>query len=170
MRLEDVFSIIMGQSPDGETVNQNQMGIEFHQGKIFFSKRFIQKSNTYTTKPSKIAPANSILLCVRAPVGKVNVTEREICIGRGLCAIISPENISRDYLYVYLESIEPTLIKQATGTTFMAISGDVIKNILVPLPPLAEQKRIVAKLEELEPLIEKYGNVADELARLISAI
>lgn len=170
VKMEDVFQIIMGQSPDGEQVNISGNGVEFHQGKIYFSNRFLQQSKVTTVAPTKIAPVNSILLSVRAPVGKVNITRREICIGRGLCAIVAPQQILIDYAFICFEAMENEFIKSSTGTTFMAITGEVIKKQLIPLPPLAEQKRIVEKVEELEALINRYGNLAEELARLISAV
>ena len=48
-----VFNIILGQSPDGNTVNSTS-GLEFHQGKVFFGEKYLNKSNQYTTKPNKI--------------------------------------------------------------------------------------------------------------------
>lgn len=69
----------MGQSPDGDTIIENtEKGIEFHQGKIFFTDTYISRSNKNTINPKKKAPKQSILMCVRAPVGNVNITDREI--------------------------------------------------------------------------------------------
>lgn len=75
--LKDVLLIIMGQSPNGETINQIN-GIEFHQGKLYFSDIFVQSSNVYTSEPTKMAEKDSILLCVRAPVGIVNIVTRSV--------------------------------------------------------------------------------------------
>ena len=156
MRVGQAFSTIMGQSPDGNSVVDGGTGIEFHQGKIYFSKVIIDKSPQTTSVPTKIAPANSLLLCVRAPVGKVNITNRELCIGRGLSAIICHASVSVIFAFYWIQTLENTFIKKSTGTTFKAISADIINNQVIPLPPLAEQKRIVAKIEELLPLIERY--------------
>ncbi|MDR2733009.1 MAG: restriction endonuclease subunit S [Spirochaetota bacterium] len=148
-RLGDVFNVIMGQSPDGKSVSESMHGIEFHQGKVFFGTSIIAKSNQTTAEPTKIAPAGSVLLCVRAPVGKVNMTDRELCIGRGLCAIQPLAGISVNFIFRLLEAYENIFIKQATGTTFIAVTGEVVKKQLFPLPPLAEQHRIVQRIEEL---------------------
>ena len=155
VRLGDIYRITMGQSPDGESISESTCGLEFHQGKMFFGEDYLQKSNQVTDKPTKIAEPNSVLLCVRAPVGIVNITEREICIGRGLCAISTYANMDAKYVLYSLRSCKADFIKKATGTTFSAITGEVVKNQIIPLPPLAEQKRIVAKIEELMPLCEK---------------
>lgn len=95
VRLGNVANIKMGQSPKGENVfkkSEIKNGVEFHQGKIYFGDKIIKESEQLTIQPTKIAEKGSILLCVRAPVGKINFTDRNICIGRGLCALDTCEN------------------------------------------------------------------------------
>ncbi len=146
-QLSNVLKITMGQSPKGDSLN-NKRGIEFHQGKICFSDKFILESGIFTDEPTKIAEPNSILLCVRAPVGVVNITKNQICIGRGLCAL-TPFEGNADFYFYLLQTLQDSFDNQSTGTTFKAISGEIIKNENIILPPLAEQQRIVAKIEEL---------------------
>ena len=167
-RLGDLFYLIMGQSPKGESVTEYGRGIEFHQGKMHFDKKYIKHSTLVTSEPSKIAPANSVLLCVRAPVGKVNITKHEICIGRGLCSIIPLGNMLSDFVYYFLLNYESILTKQATGTTFIAVTGEVVKNQLFPVPPIQEQIRIVAKIEELIPHIDEYDAKESKINELNS--
>lgn len=153
-RLGNVFNVTMGQSPDGNSVAEGGSGIEFHQGKVFFGENYIQKSNQTTTKPTKIVEPNTILICVRAPVGNTNITERKICIGRGLCGINVMASMNEKFVLYMLRVFKQDLIKKATGTTFIAITGEVLKNQLIPLPPLKEQNRILEHLENLIPLCE----------------
>ena len=145
--LKDVLLIIMGQSPNGETINQIN-GIEFHQGKLYFSDIFVQSSNVYTSEPTKMAEKDSILLCVRAPVGIVNIVTRSVCIERGLCALKPKKGNSKFYFY-WLQTLQNIFERKATGTTFKAISSETVKNECIALPPLAEQQRIVQKIDEL---------------------
>jgi type I site-specific deoxyribonuclease len=145
-RLEDIANISMGQSPKGETVTKNSNGIEFHQGKIYFTDKYINKSPFFTSEPTKTT-SNSVLLCVRAPVGEVNLVNREVCIGRGLCAIEPLGNISIDFCFFWLILLKDYFNKNSTGSTFSSISGEIIRNAFIPLPPLAEQHRIVEKIE-----------------------
>ena len=133
--LQDSFKIIMGSSPTGENLNREKQGIEFHQGKVFFSDKFIQSSDIYTTQPIKLAEPNSILLCVRAPVGTVNITDRLICIGRGLCSLQPSDSIDLQYAYYVLQTCNEELEQKATGSTFKAVGGDVVKAQIIPLPP-----------------------------------
>ena len=140
-QLSNVLKITMGQSPKGDSLN-NKRGIEFHQGKICFSDKFLLESGIFTNEPTKIAEPNSILLCVRAPVGVVNITKNQICIGRGLCAL-TPFEGNVDFYFYLLQTLQDSFDNQSTGTTFKAISGEIIRNENIILPPLAEQQRIV---------------------------
>lgn len=163
VRLGDVFNLIMGQSPDGKSVSENSDGMEFHQGKVYFGEDYIQKSPQTTTAPTKLAEPNSVLLCVRAPVGIVNITDRELCIGRGLCDVIPLAGMNERFTLYLLRCFKDIFIKKATGTTFVAITGETVKNQVVPLPPLAEQDRIVAKIEELLPYVDRYAAAYEKL-------
>lgn len=167
-RLGDANVITMGQSPDGSSVGMNN-GIEFHQGKIFFTDKYIGDSELRCNKPTKIAQAGSILLCVRAPVGVVNITNREICIGRGLTAIIPFSPVDREYLYYYLITLKRYFVEKSTGSTFKAISQNTISAAPIPIPPLAEQKRIVEKLESLLLKIEALQVEENKLDKLEKA-
>ncbi len=154
-RLGGMCKILMGQSPAGENVSETNDGIEFHQGKIYFTDKYLAHSNIKTSEITRISDKESLLLCVRAPVGVVNITDREICIGRGLCSIKPLYVINIDFWFYWILNQRETLELQATGTTFKAITVDVVKNLLIPLPPLSEQKRIVAKIEELFSLLDQ---------------
>ena len=166
VRLGSIFSIEMGQSPAGNTVSENNIGIEFHQGKMFFGDKYINLSGKYTSSPTKYAPKNSVLLCVRAPVGKVNITNRKLCIGRGLCAIIPLAGMPLLFVYYLLAAYENIFVKQATGTTFVAITAETVKNQLIPLPSFAEQIRIAEQIEKLIPVINEYRKVEDNIKKL----
>ena len=154
-KIKDVCSVIMGQSPAGEAVSDDKNGMEFHQGKICFGEKYLEESSSFTKHITKIAPKDSVLLCVRAPVGIVNITEREICIGRGLCAVIPKYEINSDFWFYWLQSLQSDFEQKATGTTFRAISVDVIKNQFVAIPPHEEQNRIVNKINELYEQLDK---------------
>ena len=166
VRLGSAFAIEMGQSPAGNTVSGNCSGTEFHQGKVFFGEKYIKASDQYTSSPTKFAPKNSVLLCVRAPVGKVNITDRGLCIGRGLCAIIPLAGMPLLFAYYLLAAYENIFVKQATGTTFVAITAETVKNQLIPMPPLAEQQRIADLIERLIPYVDEYGKAESAVDQL----
>ena len=152
--LKDVFEIIMGQSPDGDSINCEN-GVEFHQGKICFTNEYLLPSGVYTSKPTKIAEANSLLLCVRAPVGILNITKRKICIGRGLCSLKPKYEINNKYWFYILSAYKDYFEQNATGSTFKAISGDTIKNTEILLPPINEQIRITKAISSLWNILDR---------------
>ena len=147
--LKDIFEITMGSSPSGNTLNREQTGMEFHQGKTCFTEKYVANSDIYTTLPTKTSKANSILLCVRAPVGVVNIAERDICIGRGLCALYPKQDIDLKFAFYAMQTYQSTFDDKGTGTTFKAIGGDTIRTELFLLPPYNEQIRIRKKLDEI---------------------
>lgn len=168
-KLGEVVKIIMGQSPDGNSINETE-GIEFHQGKTCFGDRFLSVSPLFSNEPLKIAEAHNVLLCVRAPVGFPNITERRICIGRGLCALSANDDIDSSFLFYSLLGKQDYFEKNATGSTFKAISSKVVANTIIPLPPLSTQQSIVAELEEINNLLslkrkelETYDKLAQSL-------
>jgi type I restriction enzyme S subunit len=150
--LNDIADVIMGQSPPSATYNGNGIGLPFFQGKAEFTELH-PVAEKWCSKPNKVAIGNDILLSVRAPVGATNIADRECCIGRGLAAVRYRHD--HIFIYYYLRSIERKLDEKGTGTTFRAISGEVIRNTTLFLPPLPEQQRIVAKIEELFSDLDK---------------
>lgn len=150
--IANVANIIMGQSPPSDTYNTKKIGLPFFQGKAEFTELHpvVRK---WCSVSNKIAEPNDILLSVRAPVGATNISNARCCIGRGLSAI--RYQYCHKFLFYYFNLIEKKLDEKGTGTTFRAISGDVIKSFNLPLPPLSEQQRIVAKLEELFSRLDK---------------
>lgn len=139
--LEDTALLLMGQSPAGNSVSEGECGIEFHQGKIYFSDRFLLQSPQRTAEPTRIAPANSVLICVRAPVGTVNITLRYICIGRGLASATPLAGISTDFLFYLLNARKSALVEQATGSTFISVTREQIKELLIPPAALARARK-----------------------------
>lgn len=142
-RLSHIAEITIGSSPNGIDICNDDQYTEFHQGKICFTNRIISSSGQYTKTVTKIAASNSVLLCVRAPVGEVNITDRNICIGRGLASLKPYKGISEILLFYWLQAFKSELIKKATGTTFVAVTTDVIKDLIIPLPPYSSQISII---------------------------
>lgn len=149
--LDEICEIVMGQSPNGNCIfnkDKNKDLIEFHQGKIAFSDKYINKSDFVTSDIRKIAKKNSVVLSVRAPVGEVNITSENIAIGRGLCSI-NGIKINNEFLFFYLLTLKKYFNDNSTGSTFKAISTKIVKETKIPLPPLKEQEQIASHLDEL---------------------
>jgi len=144
--IEEACEVILGQSPPSSTYNKDGIGLPFYQGKAEFGDVYPTPVK-WCSKPKKIAEAGDILISVRAPVGPTNLCREKSCIGRGLSAIRPKLGMSNLYFLYFLQGIEQDWQSKATGTTFSAISGKVLRAQEVPLAPLPEQRRIVVEIE-----------------------
>ena len=147
-KLNDCCTIIAGQSPESKYYNTDGIGLPFFQGKADFGELY-PTIRVYCSQPTKIAEKDDILLSVRAPVGPTNLAPCKVCIGRGLTAIRPSDALNLKYVLFFFRYFEAQLQQKGTGTTFKAITQDVVKNLEIPVPPLDEQERIVARIEEL---------------------
>jgi type I restriction enzyme, S subunit len=154
IRIGSAAHVEMGQSPPSENYNQSGDGIPFYQGKTDFGLRY-PTPRYWCTTPSKLAQKDDILISVRAPVGPTNVASEECCIGRGLAALRPRHDISLEFLLYSLKGFESSIAAMGYGTTFVAITKKQLISFAVPLPPLAEQHRIVAKVDDLMALCDR---------------
>lgn len=155
VKLGEVAEILMGQSPPGNSYNQNDKGSPFLQGKAEFGDIY-PKVIKYTTMPIKNTKINSILLSVRAPVGDVNIADKEYCIGRGLSSINFIKNFGNNYfLFYYFIYSKKNIEEMGSGSTFKAINKSQIENLIIPLPPLCEQQAIADILQAIDDKIQK---------------
>ena len=153
-KLGEVCVVIAGQSPEGKFYNKNGKGLPFYQGKKEFEEKYIGKPTTWTTKITKEAQEDDILMSVRAPVGPINFATQEICIGRGLASIQVGKEINKDFLFNFLQMFESEIVGNK-GAVFNSISKSQIESIEISLPLLSEQKRIVKILDEVFKNIKK---------------
>ena len=147
MPLEDVTTVVLGQSPPGSSYNVERLGTPFLQGKAEFGD-ITPEIRKWTTAPKKMAREGDVLLSVRAPVGPTNLAPCTLSIGRGLAALRAEDGLSNRYLLWAMRATATRLADKATGTTFPAVSGKVVRSHMIPVPPLPEQQRIVASIEE----------------------
>ena len=162
----DVCEVIAGQSPQGKFYNTEGKGMPFYQGKKDFGEKFISVPTTWTTQTTKIVREGDILMSVRAPVGPVNFATGEICIGRGLAAIRSSEELNRDFLFYQLWHLQPDIAGRE-GAVFASINKAEIEALPLAFAPLAEQHRIVGLLDEaFAALAAVKANAERKLAAL----
>src|SRR5256885_1115307 len=102
-----VAQLTMGQSPESKYYSEEESGWPFLQGCADFQSRF-PTATLFCSQKQKLGKKGSILLSVRAPVGRVNIADRDYIIGRGLAAIEGSE-VDQQYLEQYLIYIAPSL-------------------------------------------------------------
>ena len=150
--LSNIAEIIMGQSPDSAYYNENGFGLPFFQGKADFGAKYTSVSY-WTTKPSKTAKKGNVLMSVRAPVGPVNISSVDCCIGRGLCSINAiPNKTNNEFLYNALIAIQDQITAMGTGSTFKAINKSDVYAIQLPLAPISLQNEFANFVEQVDKL------------------
>jgi type I restriction enzyme S subunit len=126
-----------------------------------YESKFISKGAKSITQlglmksSAKLMPAGSVLFSSRAPIGYVVIAAQELCTNQGFKSIIPNDSIHNEYLYYFLKASKRQAEDLASGTTFKEISLTNFSIIEIPLPPLAEQHRIVEKIEELFNELDK---------------
>ena len=173
--LADVADIVMGQSPPSDSYNGHAVGMPFLQGKAEFGT-ISPRPVKWCSDPKKTAEPGSVLLSVRAPVGDVNLADQRYCIGRGLAALMPKPNLDGPYLFFYLQTLQSWFNSQSSGSTFQSINAGVLRNLVLDLPPLAEQRRIARILSAIQSAAEAVRtgtvcrrSVADSLADTVFA-
>lgn len=167
--LTDCCELIMGQSPNSSSYNTEKQGLPFYQGNADFGK-INPITRCWCDKPIKIARKDDILISVRAPIGAINIANEECCIGRGLAAIRAlKEKCLCEFLYYALQSKTEKLKSQGTGSTFKAISKQVLADTELPYITLEEQYKIVNTLLKIDELIENADKQIILLDQLVKS-
>ena len=160
-RLIDVCDIVMGQSPKSEFYNEIGEGLPFHQGVTNFGDRF-PTDRMYCTVQKRIADAEDILFSVRAPVGRINVADKKIVIGRGLCAIRSKSG-NQAFVFQQLKDIFKEEDSIGGGTIFKSVTKDDMHGVkfIVPSETLLKgfEEIIVPIFAEIKNMTMKNANL-----------
>ena len=160
--LSDIAIVTMGQSPKGESYNEEGTGTIFFQGRAEFGFRFPTR-RLYTTEPKRMANANDVLMSVRAPVGDINVAYEDCCIGRGLGSIRSKDGHQSFILYTMLAIREQLEVFNGEGTVFGSINRDALNSLSINIPPI----ELVNQFESIvAPMDATIRNNYDEICNL----
>ena len=161
-KLEDIVDVTMGQSPKSEYYNTEGKGYPFLQGNRTFGFKY-PTFDTYTTVMTKPAKAGDVIMSVRAPVGDLNITPVDMCLGRGVCSL-RMKNGNQDFLFYMMKYYIPHLLKKESGTVFGSVNRNDINGLEVNIPEDAQvQKKIARYLEMIDDKIELNNEINNNL-------
>jgi len=154
VKLGEISNFIMGQAPPGSACNTEGVGTPFVKAGEFGVVRPIIRE--WTTEPLKLAERSDVLICVvGATAGKLNLGEC-CAIGRSVAAIRPDQNkLDQFYLYNYLQTWVHRLRVGSQGSAQGVITKPMLGDLVIPLPPLADQKRIAAILDKADAIRRK---------------
>lgn len=169
--LSDIADVVMGQSPPGEACNEIGEGLPLLNGPTEFGGHHPDPIQ-FTTDARKFAEEGDLLFCVRgSTTGRMNWADQRYAIGRGIAAIRAKNGPEYNH---FVRAVVDTglsgLLAAATGSTFPNVSGEQLRGLPAPLPPLAEQKRIAHILGTLDDKIElnrKMNATLEAMARAL---
>lgn len=164
VRLGNCISLLSGQDMTPDKYNDGGVGIPYLTGasNIEDGKIII---NRWTDEPKAIAIKGNLLITCKGTIGVTCIlTEKKVHIARQIMAI-STICVEIEYIHKFLQ-LYVGVLKNKAKSMIPGIERKDILNAMVPLPPLVEQRRIVVKIEELLPCIEKYDKAYFKLERL----
>src|SRR3989338_3374080 len=169
VKLGDIADLNMGQSPKSEFYNDHGEGLPFFQGITDFGER-VPEETMYCSKPAKVVERGDVLISVRAPVGEVNIAQKESCIGRGVAGIRAKDK-NNEFLYYLLLNFRDYIRSYSGGTTYESINKDALRDLqfLVPENSTTRQQ-IAGVLSTYDNLIEnntKRIKILEEIAQAI---
>lgn len=117
---------------------------------------------------ARLLPTGSVLLSSRAPVGYCAIAANEISTNQGFKSLVLDSmKVTPEFVRHYFLGAKRYLDSQASGTTFLELSGARTEQLLLPIAPLAEQQRIVSRIDELFSEIDEGERALERVGRLV---
>lgn len=165
-KLGDVCEIIGGTTPS-TAVKEYWNGHEkwITPAEINVNNKYVIDSIKHITKEAvkscslRLLPIGTVIFTSRAPIGKVAIASTEFYCNQGFKNFICGKLIYNEYLYFYLLGNTAYLNSIGKGTTFKEVSKAIISEVTIPLPPLPEQRAIVARLDSLNKKVRALEDI-----------
>jgi type I restriction enzyme, S subunit len=160
-KLKDTCRLTMGQSPKSEFYNERGEGQPFHQGVTDFGDRF-PTDRLFCTAEGRIAEAGDILFSVRAPVGRMNIADKKVIIGRGLSAIRHNDG-HQAFLWEQLRNRFTEEDMMGNGAIFAAVTKQDMEGIEILCPP---QPFVASAEKQFGPIHDEIGSLTRQIHNL----
>ena len=161
--LGEISIVKMGQSPNGKSYNKEKEGYLLIGGASDLGDIY-PSPKQYTNEATKLSKANDIIICIRATIGRLNLSDKVYCLGRGVAGIEVNANVEAKFIWYSLMNSETYLLKNSTGTTFQQVSSPTLKKLPIVYPTSKEtQQAIVNKIESL------FDEIDEGIGRLKTA-
>jgi type I restriction enzyme S subunit len=161
--LGEISKIIMGQSPEGESYNEDGIGTPLINGPVEFGNYFTIKSK-WTTQPKKYCRADEFIMCVRgSTVGRHVISDDNYAIGRGVCSI------SNNNIFLLLLLMKDNLfeiLKDVTGSTFPNLDRQTLENYQIIKAPTNIENKFESNFKVIFRHIKNFKNQNQKLIQL----
>lgn len=178
VRLKDIVKIVNGFTPlrsEKKFWNKNEINW-FTIEDIREQGQYINHTKQYITSEAlgkssdRLLPPKTILICCTASVGEVAISEISLTTNQQFNGLVIKDEykdvIDPYYLFHYSKTLKDKLILKAGKTTINFVSTKKLGELIIPIPPIEEQKKIVKKIEELFELIDKKEKNDNEKEKL----
>ena len=159
VHLNKVATIVGGSTPSSFNKSYWNGNINWFTPTEVGDSKYVYKSIRKITQlgyencSAKILPVGTIILTTRAVIGDLSILKVKACTNQGFQSFITNRLINNEYLYYRLAVLKNILLLNASGSTFLEISLNKLRNIKIPLPPLSEQNAIATALSDADALI-----------------
>ena len=171
LKFSDIAIITMGQSPKGESCNNENIGEPLLNGPTEFTD-FYPKATQYTTNGKKYSKVGDILFCVRgSTTGRMNISDKEYVLGRGLASIRHKDDKKLNIFLKYLiETNLSNILKNTSGSTFPNLSSEILNSFEFSFPKDMNIEGINSLLKSIDSKIELNNKINKELETMAKTL
>ena len=172
----DIAIVVGGGTPDTKTSQYWNGRIQWFTPSEIGRNKYVYNSvrtiseEGLNKSSAKLLPIGTILLSSRATVGECSINKKECTTNQGFQSLIPKENISNEFIYYLIQTKRKDLIRKSCGSTFLEISANEVRKIVVSIPTIKEQDKIAKLLSLLDERIATQNKIIDKLQSLIKGI
>ena len=175
-KIGDIAIVVGGGTPDTNTSQYWNGKIQWFTPSEIGRNKYVYNSvrtiseEGLNKSSAKLLPIGTILLSSRATVGECSINKKECTTNQGFQSLIPKENISNEFVYYLIQTKRKDLIRKSCGSTFLEISANEVRKIVISIPTIKEQDKIANVLSLLDERIATQNKIIDKLQSLIKGI